>query len=315
MSSFECQIGERKEVFSETSDLWRWRSGVVVLFGFLLMSTGGVVRIGAQTLAVPPAPRYPEVGMIGMQFAAESSVNLPQGDRTLLQSALSLRKGVRFDVVGMEGVFGGEVDLGISFRDDTNNMSLRIEQNRVRVGMVITLPLRWKVDPYIAGSLETTPTESFLYGPSGPVRIAKFWDPVISTESAGASVVHSGESVTVAARLGLAMEQIRAAMHTERTDDRETEGELEGFRQTSGIEFAGDAVWKLDSNGVLESRLALFGSFEDLSTWRLLSENRIRVSFAQLFAFTWEVNVTHDVTQTLRTQVRSGMAVGGEVRW
>ena len=289
--------------------------GSAALFSFLLMSNCGVGQIRAQTLAVPPAPRYPEVGMIGVRFAAESSVNDPRGDQTLLQSGLSLRKGVRFGAFGVEGVFGGEADLGVSFRDDTNDMSLRIEQNLLRVGMVITLPLRWKVDPYIAGSIETTPTESFLYGPGGPVRVAKFWDPVVSTESAGASVVHSGESVTVAARLGLAMEQIRAGMHTERTDDRETEGELEGFRQTSGIEFAGDATLQLDSNGVLESRLALFGSFEDLSTWRLLSENRIRVSFARLFAFTWEVNVTHDVTQTLRTQVRSRMAVGGEVRW
>lgn len=269
----------------------------------------------AQSPAVPPVPHYPEAGRIGVNFRAESSLNIPLGDQTLLTSSLSMKKGIRFGLLGLDGVVGAEIELGVSFRDDTNDVSLRIEQNRLRVGSVIVLPLRWEVDPYIAGSIETTPTESFLYGPDGPVRVAKFWDPVISTESAGATILHSGESLTVSARAGLAIEQIRAAVHTERTDDRETEGELEAFRQSTGIEFAGDATLQIDSNGVLESRLALFGSFEDLSTWRLLSENRIRVSFAELFAFTWEVNVTHDVTQTLRTQLRSGMAVGGEVKW
>ena len=269
----------------------------------------------AQSLAVPPVPQYPETGWVRIDFRGEGTVNLPQGDNTVLMSSLSVRKGARFRVVGLDGVLGGVVDVGVSFRDDTNDMSLRIEQNQLRVGTVLTLPVGWKVNPYVSGSLETTPTEKFLYGPGGPVRVAKFWDPVISTESAGASVLHSGESLTVAARVGIALEQIRTAVHTDRTDDRETEGELERYRGSSGIELAGDARLQLDSNGVLESRLALYGSFEDLTTWRVLSENRITVSFAELFAFTWEVNLTHDVTQTLRTQVRSGMAVGGEVRW
>src|SRR5690606_14671835 len=120
--------------------------------------------------------------------------------------------------------------LGVSFRDDTNDMGLRIEENLLRVGAVLTLPLQWKVDPYVAGSLQTTPTESFFYGNGRPVRVAKFWDPVVSTESAGASFLYTGEGLSVGTRVGLAIEQIRAAVHTERTDDRETEGEVETYR-------------------------------------------------------------------------------------
>lgn len=267
-------------------------------------------RARAQSLGVPPPPRYPDRGEVTLAFEASGSMNDPEGDEALAATSFGVVRRGGFDLVGLDVRLSLELELGVSYRNDTNDMEVRIEENRLRVGTLVTLPVGWRLDPYLAGALETTPTESFRYGPRGPVRVAMFWDPVATLESAGASVVVKQERFTVAARVGLALEQIRSVRHTEKTDDRETEGVVESWRSQSGIEVAGDAVWQVDSSGLVESRLLLFGTFDDLRTWRLLSENRIRVRFAEALAFTWQVDLRHDVEQTLRTQLVSRMAIG-----
>ncbi len=277
----------------------------LVLLGALLRE-----ELPAQGLAVPPPPRFPERGRGSLLLEGESSGNDPRGDETTMTTRLEISKDIRLDLWELELVFGGELDIGLSYQNDSNGTMLRVEQNRLRIGSLVTLPLSWRVDPYIAGGLQTTPTEAFRYGRNGPVRFGKFWDPVVTSESAGATLVHRDTNLDLSARLGLAFEQIRAAKYTDRTDDPTTEGEVEGYSHRSGIEFAGETTWRIDSNGTLVSRLVLFGTFEDLSVWRVLSENQVRVSFGGPLTFSWQVVLRHDIRETLRTQYVSGLALG-----
>lgn len=279
---------------------------------FLVLAGGGVLETSAQGLSVPPAPRYPEQGRLIVSLEGESTFNRPDGDNTLLKSRLFLLKNGRIILKEAEISLGGELDIGLSYRTDPKGLSLRVEQNRLRLGTLVVVLGNWRVDPYVALGLQTTPTESFIYLASGPRRVSKFWDPVTTTESAGATWGTTSSEFALSMRLGVAFEQVRAAKHTLRTDDPTTEGEVESYRESSGVEFAGETTWVIDSSGTLESRLALFGSFEDPEVWRVESENRLRVSVGSLLAFVWQLNLRHDVSQTLRTQFLSGMSVGVE---
>ncbi len=279
----------------------------------LLLLTADEPRlIRAQSLSVPPAPRIPEKGMLVVSIEGESTLNNPDGDNTLLKSRLFILKNRRFLLKPLEISLGGELDFGLSYSSDPDDASVRVEQNRLRLGTLLVVPAGWKVDPYVAFGLQTTPTESFVYLSAGPRRVAKFWDPVTTTESAGATWGAKGTRFEVSMRLGVAFEQIRAAKHTLRTDDPETEGEVEAYREESGVAFTGETSWVIDSAGRLETRLALFGSFEEPEVWRVESENTIHVSVGGLLAFIWQLNLRHDVSQTLKTQFINGMSIGVE---
>ena len=280
-----------------------------------ILSVAPSALLFAQSLTVPPPPRHPEQGRGSLMLEGESTLNRPQGDNTNLRSRLHLMKYAHLQLTTLSIAVGGEIDLGVSYRSDTAGLSLRVEQNRLRLGTVVTLPAEWSVDPYLALGLQTTPTESFRYNRGEKERLAKFWDPVITTESIGATWGVREPSYALSLRLGIAMEQIRAALHTVRTDDPATEGDVEAYREESGVEFTGETSWRIDSAGQLESRLALFGSFREPDVWRVESENRLRVAVGSVLAFVWQVNLRHDIRQTLRTQAESGMSVGFETKF
>ena len=278
---------------------------IIVILGSVVIE-----ELHPQGLAVPPPPRFPERGRGVLMLEGESTGNRPRGDETSMRARVQLSKDVRLEAWEIDLALGGEFDLGVSYQNDPDGVPLRVEQNKLRIGSLITAPLSWRVDPYVAGSLQTSVTEAFQYRRTGPIRHGKLWDPVVTTESAGGTFYHRHEKVDVSARVGFAFEQIRAVLHTDRTDDPATEGVVEGYSHESGVEFAGEATWRIDSNGTLESRVALFSTFEDLSVWRVHSENQIRVSFGGPLTFSWQVVLRHDVRETLRTQYMSGLALG-----
>jgi hypothetical protein len=268
--------------------------------------------------ATPPMSLYNRENLtnLNVSFSQAFSSNWAYGDENLFLLRLALNSKLVHDLGPV--VFKGTLQstLSASYRGDEEDTSesnpLRVGDNEFFYEGVFIYPIRWIVDPYLAGSLRTAVTESFQYqrGRPEPVRMANLWDPVTSQQGAGLTYLLRGEAGTFNTRVGLALQQIRAKHHTRMTDDYLTPKIVEQYKPLSGIEFVNEAYLRGDTTVTYIGRLTMFGSFQDLDIWSVRWENETRFQLWKSFTLSWTFNLIHDVRQTRRTQFRQAILLG-----
>ena len=267
-------------------------------------------RADAQPATVAP-PRFPTTGIASLSIHATSSIHRPDGDETMMSGTVRFdgQRRARWGPIEMRG--RAVLQLGASYRDDSIVMNrLRVAENEILFEGMIILPMSWRIDPYLHGSIRSAVTTSYRYGRGEPVAVAGFTDPLKTSESIGGSYGFVDSASFGALRMGIALEQTRASEHRAATDDPTTPEVVESYAACSGIELAGEATLRIDSSAYYRGSLQLFGTFDDLTVWSVRSKNEIVFKPLGPLAFTWSIDVVHDVDETLRTQYSGAMLVG-----
>jgi hypothetical protein len=112
-------------------------------------------------------------------------------------------------------------------------------------------------------------------------------------------------------RLGLGFKQTFADEFNNRyTDDPDTPGDIESFKNETGIESVTEFEWVFMENMAYKGYLRLFGRFEDISVWDVRWDNTITAKINDYFNVNLNVLLIYDVDKTLRTQVKEALQLG-----
>lgn len=286
---------------------------LVVAIAALVLHAACVAQQGIPLTPTPPTTLYPGLNgtSINFSFAQAFSSNWYMGEENFFALRLNTRTRDERRVGPLLFRNYLTVAIGANYQDDT------VAENMIRVGdndlfgeVLIAYPVAWKVDPYIAGSLRTSITESFQYFYGPRTRVSSLWDPVTSRQSTGLQYGVMGTGGMFNTRLGVAIQQIRAKYNTNLTDDYMTFKEKEAYRPQSGIEFVNEAWLRGDSTLNYTGRFTLFGSFEEMDVWSVRWENETRFRLWKAINLTWTFNVVHDIRQTRRTQFKQSVMLG-----
>jgi hypothetical protein len=270
----------------------------------------------AQSLPLTPQlpmTMYPGFNgtSLNFSFAQAFSSNWQQGDENIFSVKFSARSRDDFPVGPFTFKNSMNGAIGANYQDDTVRANtVRVGDNEIFDELVIVYPVSWKIDPYVAASVRTAITESFRYYGGSRFRTSSLWDPVTSRESTGFTWGVMNREVMFNARLGVALEQVRAVHQTLMTDDYKTFGIIEAYRAQSGVEFVSDAMYRGDSTLTYTGRFSLFSSFDEPEVWTVRWENETRIQLWKAIGLTWTFNVLHDVRQTRRTQFKQSIMLG-----
>lgn len=201
--------------------------------------------------------------------------------------------------------------LGASYVSDSVGIDpLRIGDNEVFDELSLSLPVAWRVDPYISANVRTAVTETFRYTGTQRTRVASLWDPVVSQQSAGFTYSMMGQSGYWSSRLGIALQQVRARHNTLLTDDWKTRDVVEAYRAQTGIEFVNDVMYRFDSTARYVGRFGMLGDFRAPTRWAVRFENQLRFRLWRFIGVELLFNILCDPRVSPRTQIRQSLTLG-----
>ncbi|MBS1910746.1 MAG: hypothetical protein JST22_02045 [Bacteroidetes bacterium] len=243
---------------------------------------------------------YGDQNYLAIRFAAQI-YDQRAPEFVKLRSSLQFALGATYSDNGASGDGTG-----------TSGDAIRVGDNNFFAEEVVLYPLGWMVDPYIAGSLQTPVTESFAvdYVTKALVRRASLWDPVTAQYGTGFNYTLTQPSGMLNMRVGLGRRITRAHFNTQLTDDWKTPTVVETYKEESGVDFNAMAMFRSDSTISYTGRLALFGTFEDLSVWTVTWNNTTEFKLWKSLGLIWKVDIIHDIRQTRRTQFMHTIMLG-----
>jgi len=110
-------------------------------------------------------------------------------------------------------------------------------------------------------------------------------------------------------RLGLGFKETFTRDFNQYSDDPTTT-DLEKFKFETGIDFGMDGEWSIEENILFQTKLNLFGKFDNLNIWDVRWDNTLTAKIAKHFNVNLNVLVVYDEDQALKTQVKEALQIG-----
>lgn len=170
--------------------------------------------------------------------------------------------------------------------------------------------LGWAVNPYFSNIVRSSFTEGFDYKEDPKVKIADFFDPGYITQSLGFTY---DKLENIQTRLGVAFQETITKsdeLAIKYSDDSDTKDEIEKFKFDTGIESVTDANFKLEDNIIYATKLRMFTRFESLDVWDIRWDNTISAKVNNWLNVNLSVILIHEISQTLRTQLKEALQIG-----
>jgi hypothetical protein len=164
----------------------------------------------------------------------------------------------------------------------------------------------WAVDPYISNTIRTVISKGFDYKVVPAVQTSQFFDPGYITQSIG-FMYNNIPNITT--RLGIGFQETITNKFTGYADDPETV-EIEKFRFDTGIESVTEAIYNIEENVLLGSKLRLFTRFNSLDVWDVRWDNLITAQISKYFNVNFNVLLIYEKQQSPKTQLKEALQFG-----
>ncbi|MFO7447697.1 MAG: DUF3078 domain-containing protein [Ignavibacteriaceae bacterium] len=182
----------------------------------------------------------------------------------------------------------------------------RTNDNELYLESVLSKNVGWAVDPYFSNTIRTAVAPGFSYDSIPPVEIADFFDPGYITQSIG-FVYERTKSFNT--RLGVALQEVITNVHTQYSDDAETD-EIEKFKLETGIESVTNGEFIVAENLLAKSTLRLFSRFESFDVWDVRWDNVIAAKINDFLNVNLTFLIVYEKQQSLKTQVKQTLQLG-----
>ncbi|MCH6573994.1 MAG: DUF3078 domain-containing protein [Bacteroidetes bacterium] len=244
-------------------------------------------------------------GIVGLNLSQVSFENWTQGG----DNSISFTFFSNFAINYIADIWKWRNSLKFTYgRTRTGNEGYKTNDNEIFFESTLNRNVGWLLNPYFGFSARTAVTAGFNYDETPPVQIVDFLDPFYLTEGIGLMYDQIPNFTT---RLGLGFKQTFAdEFNTRYTDDPDTPGEIESFKNETGIESVTEFEWVFLENMAYKGYLRLFGRFEDISVWDVRWDNTITAKINDYFNVNINVLLIYDVDETLRTQLKEALQLG-----
>jgi len=162
------------------------------------------------------------------------------------------------------------------------------------------------VNPSFSNSIRTVLVDGYDYEKDPRQKISKFFDPGYLIQSFG---ITYDKNETFKSRMGVAFKETFTQEFNSYSDDEDTE-EIEKFKFESGIESVTEIAYTLPGNMYLESKISLFGRFEEITVWDVRCDSKLTAKINSHMNVNLSVLVVYDKTQSLKTQIKEALQLG-----
>ena len=242
-------------------------------------------------------------GVVGLNLSQTSFVNWSQGGSNSL--AFSLYTNIGAVYVADPWKVRNRLSV-IYGRTKLETEGYRTTDNDIYYELVTIRHINWAVDPFFAFSFRSAITKGFDYSVTPDTQIVDFFDPGYLTQTVGFTYE---KGKVFRSRLGVGIQETFASAFPKYTDDPETP-EIETFKLDTGIESVTEVNYEFLPNMNYYSFLRLFSSFNALDVWDVRWENLITAKINNYFNVNLSVTVVHQVSQSLKTQMRENLQLG-----
>ncbi len=247
-----------------------------------------------------------------LTIAQSSNYDWQQGEKSLLDIKSSFRNSstVTFPYLSVRSSIRAILGV-LSEKNESYEESLvHTTDNELFGEVVLTVPLGWKVDPYISSNFKTQITESHRVQNQSLIRLSKFWDPVISQQAMGLTYGLSGKVLCFSIRSGANLQQIRTQDYTALTDDPLTQLIKEQYKATAGMECVLESTLKLDSLITLRVRANSQKNILTNDSWIAQTESELLVKVWKMVGVVLSIAANYNELQTKRVQIKQSLQLG-----
>lgn len=265
-----------------------------------------VIYLPISLFSQQDSARFTSITSVNLSLAQSSVSDWKDGEKNTINIKANCYTNIYFLTDFFKATMALKLNIGVQKESSElfPDGFYRSSDNELFNEIKFIAPIGWDIDPFLAVGIRTQLTESHLLAKNGLMRTAKFWDPIISSESLGFTVSDVNKIGSANIRLGIVLQQIRSHFHTDQTDNPTTLNIREAYKPTSGIELVGETRLTLDSNIIFNGRMSLHSTFKDLDVWSVLSENEIRIRIWKFIGFIIMANIAYNREQSLKTQFR-----------
>ena len=244
-------------------------------------------------------------GIVGLNLSQVSFKNWTQGG----DNSLSFTFFSNFRIDYIADIWKWRNSLKFTYgRTKTGDEGYKTNDNEIFLESTLNRNVGWLFNPYFGFTARTAVAEGFNYDEIPAVQIVGFLDPFYLTEGIG--LIYD-QIPNFRTRLGLGFKQTFAdAFNNRYTDDPDTPGDIESFKNETGIESVTEYTVEFLENMAYKGYLRLFGRFEDMSVWDVRFDNTITAKINDYFNVNINVLLIYDVDETLRTQLKEALQLG-----
>ncbi len=273
-----------------------------LLFTFIILSATAIAADETEekkdTLWVPK-------GIVGLNLSQVSFENWTQGG----DNSISFTFFSNFGIDYIADIWKWRNSLKFTYgRTKTGGEGYKTNDNEIFLESTLNRNVGWLFNPYFGFTARTAVAAGFDYDVTPAEQIVGFLDPFYLTEGIG--LIYD-QIPNFRTRLGLGFKQTFADEFNNRyTDDPDTPGDIESFKNETGIESVTEFEWMFMENMAYKGYLRLFGRFEDISVWDVRWDNTITAKINDYFNVNLNVLLIYDVDETLRTQLKEALQLG-----
>ena len=273
-----------------------------LLFTFVILSATAIAADETEekkdTLWVPK-------GIVGVNLSQISFENWTQGG----DNSISFTFFSNFGIDYIADIWKWRTSLKFTYgRSKIGKEGYKTNDNEIFLESTLNRNVGWLFNPYFGITARTAVAAGFDYDVTPAEQIVGFLDPFYLTEGIGLMYDQIPNFTT---RVGLGFKQTFAdEFNSKYTDDPDTPGDTESFKNETGIESVTEFEWVFLENMAYKGYLRLFGRFEDISVWDVRWDNTITAKINDYFNVNINVLLIYDVDETLRTQLKEAFQLG-----
>ncbi len=273
-----------------------------LLFTFVILSATAISADETEekkdTLWVPK-------GIVGLNLSQISFENWTQGG----DNSISFTFFSNFGIDYIADIWKWRNSLKFTYgRTKTGGEGYKTNDNEIFLESTLNRNGGWLFNPYFGFTARTAVAAGFDYDVTPAEQIVVFLDPLYLTEGIG--LIYD-QIPNFRTRLGLGFKQTFADEFNKRyTDDSDTPGDIESFKNETGIESVTEFEWMFMENMAYKGYLRLFGRIEDMTVWDVRFDNTVTAKINDYFNVNINVLLIYDVDETLRTQLKEALQLG-----
>ena len=242
-------------------------------------------------------------GVAGLNISQISLNNWTQGGDNALAFTLLGNFGAKY--VDSPWTFNNGLKLAFG-RTKLGEDDFRTNDNEFYLESILSYSFGWAVDPYFSNTVRTVLSKGYDYKVTPALQTSQFFDPGYITQSIG-FIYNKIPNVTT--RLGIGFQETITSKFPFYADDPKT-ATIEKFKFDTGLESVTEALFNIEENVLLGSKLRLFSRFNSLDVWDVRWDNLITAQISKYFNVNFNVLLIYEKQQSPKTQLKEALQLG-----
>ncbi len=182
----------------------------------------------------------------------------------------------------------------------------KVTDNEFILEDLLSRGVGWALKPFFSNTIRTQLVTGYNYDNDEPVEVASFFDPGYVTQEIG-FIYDKPEWFQT--RLGLGLKHSITNKFNNASDDPETT-EIEKYKFDAGIQSVTEMSFSIVENVVFNTKLSLFGRFNDLAWWDVYWDNKFVAKINNFMNVNLDVSLVYNKDESIKTQVKEAFQLG-----